>query len=862
MKDTAWHTLSPEALAQELECEWGQGLDSAEAGQRLEKYGPNQIKDSSRRPFWHLILKQFSDFMILVLLAAALISGLVGELIDAIAILVIIALNAVIGLVQEFRAERAIEALKAMAAPTARVRRRQGLQVLSSAELVPGDLVLLEAGDIVPADLRLVEGAEFELNESMLTGESGGVVKQLETLSGADLPVGERSNMAFKGTLVTRGHAVGVVVATGMFTQLGRIAQLLHTVPQAYTPLQLRLAAFGKKLGLVVLAICALIFLMGWLRGEPLLIMFLTSVSLAVAAIPEALPAVISVALALGARRMGQRRALVRNLPAVETLGSVTYICADKTGTLTENRMRAQQFFLAGQTLDTIPETAVHFGQALAVSNDIEASGEEAQGEPTELALYTAAKEHGYDKLTLLQRYPRVAELPFDSERKRMSTMHRDGEQVRLYCKGAPESVLPLCTDIDCEMVSAEAEKLALQGNRVLALATGTVAQASQQAALEEAETNLSFLGLVALIDPPREEVPQAVQDCIGAGIIPVMITGDHPLTAFAIAEQLGFASSKEQLISGAALEAMPMQELKQRVSQLRVYARVTPQQKIRIVEALQANGEFCAMTGDGVNDAPALRQADIGVAMGKGGTDVAREAADMVLLDDNFSTIVAAVREGRHIFDNIRKFIKYTMTSNSGEIWVLFLAPLFGLPLPLLPIHILWINLVTDGLPGLALTAEPEEGGIMKRPPRHPRESIFAGGMWQHILGFGLLIGLISLAAQAWALGSGSSHWQTMIFTVLTFSQLAHVMAIRSESESLLRRGVFSNRPLVGAVLLTVILQLLVIYLPVLNPIFHTEPLSLSELLLCLLLSMVVLVAVEVEKWLRRRGAGGAGRA
>ena len=850
-----WHTLSAEHLGRKLKCEFDQGLDNSEARRRLGQHGPNQLKDSGRRPLWHLMLKQFSDFMILVLLAAALISGFIGELVDTIAILVIITLNAVIGAVQEFRAERAIAALKAMAAPTARVRREGRLQVLPSAELVPGDLILLDAGEVVPADLRLLEGAELELNESMLTGESGGIVKQFEPLATPDLPVGERRNMAFKGARVNRGRAIGVVVATGMSTELGRIAQLLHTVPQLDTPLQQRLAAFGKKLGLVVLAICAVIFLMGWLRGEPVLIMFLTSVSLAVAAIPEALPAVVSVALALGARRMSQQRALVRNLPAVETLGSVTYICADKTGTLTENRMRARQFFLAGDVRDTIPEAAVQFGRALALSNDIEANGDEAQGEPTELALFLAAKEHGYDKLSLLQQFSRVAELPFDSERKRMSTLHRDGEGIRLYCKGAPEKVLPLCTDIDQLLVSGEAEKLALRGNRVLALAPRNFPAIPPQAALLEAEADLSFLGLVALIDPPREEVPQAVRDCIDAGITPVMITGDHPATAAAIAERLGIASSKEQLIAGPALDEMPSQQLQQRVRELRVYARVTPEQKIRIVEALQANGEFCAMTGDGVNDAPALRQADIGIAMGKGGTDVAREAADMILLDDNFATIVAATREGRHIFDNIRKFIKYTMTSNSGEIWVLFLAPLFGMPLPLLPIHILWINLVTDGLPGLALTAEPEERGIMQRPPRPTGQSIFAGGMWQHMLWVGLLIGLVSLTAQAWSFSSGSTNWQTMVFTVLTFSQLAHVLAIRSESESLWQQGMFSNPALMGAVLLTVMLQLLVIYLPVLNPIFNTQPLSPSELLICILLSSIVLLAVEIEKWLRRRG-------
>ncbi|MEE4144061.1 MAG: cation-translocating P-type ATPase [Halieaceae bacterium] len=855
MNDIEWYALDAPDLQQTLQCDFDQGLDCADAKRRLLRYGENKLREHGRRPLWQMFLHQFSDLMILILLVAALVSGVMGDSIDAIVIVVIVTLNALIGAVQEFRAQRAVEALRAMAAPTARTRRQGRLLDLPTAELVPGDLVLLDAGGVVAADLRLLEGAELELNESMLTGESGGIPKQFEPLTGTGLAVSERSNMAFKGSRVNRGRATGVVVATGMETELGRIAQLLHKVPQLETPLQQRLALFGKKLGVAVLGICAVIFLLGWLRGEPVLIMFLTAVSLAVAAIPEALPAVVSVALALGARRMSQQRALVRNLPAVETLGSVTYICADKTGTLTENRMQAECFLVDGRVLDSIPASAVDLGQALALSNDIETSADQAQGEPTELALYQVAKEQGYDKRALLQTFPRVGELPFDAQRKRMSTLHRCDGEFRLYCKGAPEQLLPLCRDIDQLAVSRQAEELAAQGYRVLALGARSLATMPEHAAVSSAlESDLSFLGLVALIDPPREAVPQAVRDCVSAGIKPVMITGDHPATAMAIARQLGIATSDGELMVGTQLDELDSEALKRRVAGLRVYARVTPQQKIRIVEALQSNGEFCAMTGDGVNDAPALKQADIGIAMGKGGTDVAREASDMVLVDDNFATIVAAAREGRHIFDNIRKFIKYTMTSNSGEIWVLLLAPFFGLPLPLLPIHILWINLVTDGLPGLALTAEPAEEGIMQRPPRPPNQSIFAQGMWQHMLWFGLLIGLVSLAAQAWSYGSGSSHWQTVVFTVLTFSQLAHVLAIRSESQSFWRRPFAGNPPLMGAVLLTVILQLSVIYLPLLNPIFNTQPLSLYELVICILLSFIVLFAVEIEKWWRRR--------
>jgi len=854
MSEVPWHRLTTEQLLQQLEVDFNQGLSAQQARQRLLQHGPNCLAESRQRPLWRLFLEQFQDFMILVLLAAALISGFIGDAVDTIAILVIVSLNAAIGAVQAFRAERAIAALKAMASPGAAVRRDGAVHELPASELVPGDVVLLEAGALVPADLRLLECAELEVNESMLTGESTGVVKQSEPLETTDLTVAERSNMAFKGSQINRGRAVGVVVATAMETELGQITQLLHQAPQLKTPLQQRLTVFGKRLALAVLAICAVIFVVGLARGQPVLLMLITAISLAVAAIPEALPAVVSVALAMGARRMSRKQALVRNLPAVETLGSVTFICTDKTGTLTENRMTAEGFYIAGELHDQLPATAERLGQALALNNDVEEGGDGPRGESTELALYQAARVQGYDKRALLQELPRVAELPFDAERKRMSTLHQYGDEILLFCKGAPEQVLPVCRDVDAQSVLGQAEELAGQGYRVLALAMRELPQLPGEDELPGTEADLTFLGLVALIDPPRVEVPQAVQDCLSAGITPVMITGDHPATALAIARRLGIADSEAQLISGGELDELDDETLRQYVRELRVYARVSPAQKIRIVEALQAVGEFSAMTGDGVNDAPALKQADIGVAMGEKGTDVAREAADMVLLDDNFTTIAAAVREGRHIFDNIRKFIKYTMSSNSGEIWVLFLAPFLGLPVPLLPIHILWINLVTDGLPGLALTAEPAERGIMQRPPRPPDESIFAGGMWQHMVWVGLLIGAVSLAAQAWAYENGNAHWQTMVFTVLTFSQLAQVMAIRSERDSLWRVGLFTNMPLLGAVVLTVVLQLAVIYLPVLNPVFKTEPLTLFELGICFVLPMLVFVAVEAEKWLRRR--------
>jgi Ca2+-transporting ATPase len=593
-----------------------------------------------------------------------------------------------------------------------------------------------------------------------------------------------------------------------------------------------------------------------------MVLMFLIAVSLAVAAIPEALPAVITVSLAFGARLLSRHNSLVRNLPAVETLGSVTYICSDKTGTLTQNRMTVERLWVDGALHDTMAQGGDVWqciGQALALSNDVEPQGEKLVGDPTEVALYRVAQQGGYHKDKLIERLPRLAEIPFDSARKLMTTLHRQGDGVVAYTKGAPEVLLPHCNSatgnrgLDVQAVLAQAESLAAEGHRVLAIAQRHFDVLPDE--LGTVEQGLTLLGLVALIDPPRPEAADAVAECKGAGITPVMITGDHPGTALAIASRLGIAEGDAGVMTGQELKQLSDEEFFKQVKDVRVYARVSPEQKIRIVKALQAHGEFVAMTGDGVNDAPALKRAGIGVAMGEKGTDVARQASDMVLLDDNFATIVSAVHEGRRIFDNIRKFIKDTMSSNSGEIWTLFLAPFLGLPIPLLPIHILWINLVTDGLPGLAFTAEPGEPGNMRRPPRHPEESIFAHGMWQHIIWVGLFVGGISIASQAWAISRGVEYWQTVVFTVLTISQLFHSMAVRSERQSLFTIGVTSNLPMLGAVLLTVALQMAVIYSPLLQPIFKTQPLPLYDLGVCLALSSLVLVAVEIEKVLVRRG-------
>ncbi|RJG17002.1 cation-translocating P-type ATPase [Massilia cavernae] len=866
-----WHALDLAATAARLQLDPDMGLSPAEAASRLARYGANAIAEKPPRPIWRMLVDQFNDFLILMLLGAAVVSGIVGDVKDTLAIAVIVVLNAVIGLVQEVRAERAMAALKQMAPHNALVLRSGKRTLVPAVELVPGDVVLLEAGIVTPADLRLIEAIQLKLDEALLTGEAVTADKRSKALPAGDWSIGDRCNMAYKGTTVTYGRGIGIVTATGMATELGKIARLLDKDVERKTPLQKRLATFGNRLGFAVLAICALIFLIGLLRGEALMVMILTAVSLAVAAIPEALPAVVTISLALGAYKMAHRRALIRRLSAVETLGSVTYICSDKTGTLTQNRMRVHQFYASSTLLEQsceLPsqEPWISLLTALALSNNASRSNKAAPtGDPTEVALYLAALESGYDKTVLERTAARVFELPFDSERKRMTTFHRELGGFVAYTKGAPESVLPLCTGtlaargdearLALDELLAVAERMATQGLRVLAIARRHWSKVPQESSEGMLETGLVFVGLVGLMDPPRAEAKEAVRMCKSAGITPVMITGDHVATALAIAAELGIAGAADSVITGAQLALLSDEAFKQQVSHIRVYARVDPAQKIRIVEALQAQGEFVAMTGDGVNDAPALKQADIGIAMGKGGTDVAREASSLVLLDDNFSTIIGAVREGRRLFDNIRKFIRYAMTGNSAEIWVIFLAPFLNLPIPLLPIHILWINLMTDGLPGLALAAEPEEQGIMQRPPRPPAESVFAHGMWQHIVWIGLIIAAVSLFAQAWAIHVDSPRWQTMVFTVLTLSQMGLVLAIRSERQSLFRQGVLSNPALLGAVGLTFLLQMATIYVPQLNPIFSTAPLSARELAICLLLSASVFFCVEIEKLLVRKG-------
>ena len=864
-----WHLEQVEKVLQ-LTGSSESGLSTAEVEKRAIEYGPNEITGAKKKPAIFLFLNQFKDFMILVLIAAAVISGLIGDLTDTIVIITIIILNAIVGFIQEFRAERAIEALKKMTVINATVIRNNAVTTVSSIALVPGDIVLLEAGNILPADIRLWETFQLKINESSLTGESLAVAKHTAALTNPDLTVGDYRNMAFKGTHVSYGRGKGIVVAIGMSTELGKIASLLQQ-PGMQTPLQKRLAKFGRNLAYIILVICAVVFVVGYLRGEEIVLMLLTSLSLAVAAIPEALPAVITVALAIGASKLVKKNALVRKLPAVETLGSVTYICTDKTGTLTLNKMTVDE--IAGNDFQISKSQQAAgickakenewFLHAMALNNDVY-NDENGMliGDPTEVALYEFAYANTFVKSALEQQFPRVAEIPFDAERKRMTTIHRYGDKYMVLVKGAMEMMMQrVAVAENVKVWEPPLNDMLQNGLRVLGFAMKELDILPKEITPESIENELHLVGLAGIIDPPRQEAMAAVQECKSAGIRPVMVTGDHPITAANIAKRLSIiASAEDRIVSGDEMRAMSDEQLEEAVEHTKVYARVSPEQKLKIVRALQKRGEFVAMTGDGVNDAPALKHADIGIAMGITGTDVAKEAAHMILLDDNFTTIVNAVKEGRRIFDNIRRFIRYVLTGNSAEIITIFMAPFFALPIPLLPIQILWINLVTDGLPGLALAAEPAERNVMSRPPRNPGQSIFADGLGIHVIWVGTLLAALTIGTQAYAIYIADMHWQTMVFTVLCLGQLMHVMAIRSEEVSLFTLGVFSNRPMIITVVITFILQLGIIYLPFCYTIFETQPLTLTELLACILISSVILIAVEIEKAMRRRRKRKAG--
>ncbi len=907
---TSWHRLDPAAAAALLESDPVRGLGHAEAVARRSRFGENALVERGGRSPWSLLWDQFASTLVVVLLVAAAVAAVVGSLKDAIAILAIVLLNAILGFVQEFRAERAMAALRRLSVPKVRVRRDGVVVEVASPELVPGDVVLLEAGNLVPADGRILEAASLRIQEAVLTGESEAVEKRSTALPGEGaLALGDQVNMAFMGTSVAYGRGQMMVSATGMGTELGRVADLLQGVGQVTTPLQQRLNRLGRVLAATALVVVGAIFGLGILLGEDWQLMFMTSVSMAVAVIPEGLPAVVTIALALGAQRMLRRRALVRRLPAVETLGSVTVICSDKTGTLTENRMTVTVLDLAGHRVDIseemsrgMPEAGTAqedkafverepslalllMGGALAsdavLQPDLAKPGRfRTVGDPTEGALVVAAFRYGLSRERLDGAFPRVAEVPFDSERKRMTTVHRVADCTAwigeceglvpgitvVFTKGAVDSLLTVSshvwdagrpTPLDQgwrERITTANDSLARDGMRVLGVAFRLAAsgEADSLEKPERFERDLVFVGLVGMLDPPRAEVQLAVATCKSAGIRPVMITGDHPVTARRIAQDLGILS-EGQVVTGPDLQGLSQEALDNLVESVSVYARVAPEQKLRIVEALQRRGQVVAMTGDGVNDAPALRRADIGIAMGITGTDVSKEAAAMVLLDDNFSTIVAAVEEGRAINDNVRRFLKFSLAGNLGKLLLVFVGPLLGMPLPLLPFQILWLNLVTDGILGLGIGVEPAERGVMKRPPQAPSDSILARGLGLEILWQGALLGAVNLAVAWWAWSTGQPEWQTIVLTAVVLLQVFQAQVGRSSRESVFRLHPLSNKALLGATGLILGLQAGVIYLPPLHAIFATLPLSGYQMAVPLLAGLFVLCVVEASKVLGR---------
>ncbi|KAF2957419.1 ATPase [Thermotoga sp. Ku-13t] len=872
-----FYRLSVEEVCRELGVDPQKGLSSKEAKKRLEKYGPNELAERKRRTILQMFLSQFTDFLIIILLAAAAISIVVGEAVDAILIMIIVVLNATLSTIQEAKAEKSLQLLKKMAAPSARVLRDGIIQTVPSREIVPGDVVILEAGNYVPADGRLIESVNLSVSEAALTGESQPVEKSTEAIDKPNMPIGDRTNMVYSGTIVSRGRGKAVVTATGNETEIGKIAKMLTEMEEEETPLQKNLEKLGKQIGLIVLVICAIVFAVGILEGNPILEMFLTAVSLAVAAVPEGLPAVVTIVLALGMYNMVKRHAIIRKLQAVEALGSVNVICSDKTGTLTRNEMTVVKYYLhpenwlKHESSSQIPDTLKEALMGATLCNDAFVTFKDntraTSGDPTEIALTLAAWDFGLKKPELEERMPRVHEIPFDSDRKMMTTVHRKENTFVSYTKGAPDVVLSRCsryvsssgeirelTEKDREQILQANQQMAQDGLRVLAVAYKNV----EEGRYENLEQDMIFLALIGMIDPPRPEVKKALERCKTAGIKVIMITGDHKATAQTIAKEIGILDPAGKTLTGNELIEMDVDDLAEVVEDVKVYARVSPSDKLKIVEALKKKGKIVAMTGDGVNDAPALKRADIGVAMGITGTDVSKDAADMVLTDDNFASIVAAVEEGRKIFDNIRKVVYYLLSCNISEVATIFISILLRLPLPLIPVQILWMNLVTDGLPALALGVEPAEPDVMTRPPRDPKEGIMSRDVIKKIFIGGLLLSVLTLFVYGWALMEHDEIrlLRTMVFFTLCTGQLFHAFNSKSLKHSLFKVGIRNNPRLILACVVSFLLLLAVIYVPGLQNVFGTTTLAGHQLLVSLIAAFMIVPLFELVKWFDRRKA------
>ncbi len=890
MASPRYYNIAADEAARLLKSDIRSGLESAEAARRLAEYGANILSEKKAISPFQIFFDQFKNFIIWILVGAALVSGFLREWVDAVAIIAIVFLNAILGFVQEYRAEKSLAALKKLSSPTAKVTRDAKHDVIPSSGLVVGDLIELEAGDSVPADSRLVwVTANFGAQEASLTGESTPVIKTDSALDEKDVPLADRANMVYMGTSIVSGKARALVAYTGMNTELGKIATMVSEIKRETTPLQKKLADFGKWIVYLCLVLVGIVFLLEWLRGGKIMDVFLTAVSLAVAAIPEGLPAVVTIALAMGVRRMVKRNALIRKLPSVETLGCATVICSDKTGTLTKNEMTVRavftgeklfdvtgigyapkgEFLLEGKNAD--PIACDNLITALRVSvlcNGAELKsadgGYKIVGDPTEGALLTAAAKAGILKEGLEKEFAFIDEIPFDSERKRMTIIRSSPGGVTAFVKGAPDILVGICTRIkdkgvirpidkdDLTRIRGTNDALTNKAMRVLAVAYKEMDSVSKNMDAAEVESDLVFAGLIAMMDPPREEVKAAMKECEASGIKTVMITGDHKNTAVAIARELGFFKEGSLALSGEELSALGDEELYKIVRKIVVYARVSPEHKLRVVRAWKKHGDVVAMTGDGVNDAPAIKEADIGIAMGITGTDVTKEVSDMVITDDNFASIVSAVEEGRGIYDNIRKFVHYLLSCNAGEILVMFTASLIGLPVPLLPIHILWVNLVTDGLPALALGIDPVDPGIMKRPPRKPSEAVVTRPMMLAMLVQGSFIAFCSLLAFVLVLfveNEGIGRARTAAFIVLACSQLFHSFNCRSAAESIFKLGLFTNKKLIAACGVSLVLQISAVSVPFTQRIFKTEPLGLVDWAMVIVISSLPLCAMEVWK-------------